>query len=217
MPEWGDIVKARLGSLGLGAPCEEEIAAELAGHLEDVYEVSCRVGRSGDSALRRTLAEVPDWTAFSKQVRSAKLEADHFRTRLHTLWFPGVATGTLAGLVLAALQRTGFEPVIVMNNMESPLLVYGPWLLVLPLIGGMGAYISRRFGGGWTTRILVALSPVLLMAAMMHLSLFLWLFIDRAEVTRSLHIWASMVLNWVFLPGIALLLGAMPFLLDRRP
>ena len=49
MPDFEDLVRRQLGSLGLPPYCEREVVAELAAHLEDHYERKLAEG-SGDSA-----------------------------------------------------------------------------------------------------------------------------------------------------------------------
>ena len=38
MPEWQALVRQRLGDLGLAVPQEDAVFAELASHLEEVYD-----------------------------------------------------------------------------------------------------------------------------------------------------------------------------------
>ena len=71
MRDWSSIVRARLIALGIEAEREEEIRAELAGHLEDAYVEAIRRGCTEEDAVARALERVPDWTRLADAIRRA--------------------------------------------------------------------------------------------------------------------------------------------------
>jgi hypothetical protein len=91
--------------------------------------------------------------------------------------------------------------------------IYLPWLAILPIIGAIGAYLSRLANGNLKTRLAAASFPALVLFA---------LFCPGIAVTAvfahhlNWHVlpvaFAGMVFSWVVLPGVALTLGALPFL-----
>ena len=70
MRDWSSVVRSRLIALGIEAEREEQIRAELAGHLEDAYADAIRRGCTEEDAAARALAQVPDWTRLADAIRA---------------------------------------------------------------------------------------------------------------------------------------------------
>ena len=92
------------------------------------------------------------------------------------------------------------------------LVIYWWWLLCLPLIGAIGAYWSRRTGGKLLERVLAASFPVLGLTCVMVVAFCTGSVIDRQPLSFRLVAFVVYLLGWGILPGVALLLGALPFL-----
>lgn len=88
MPEWKALVRERMGSFGLAPVEEEAIVAELASHLEDVYEEACAQGLCKSEAIERSLAQVADWRGLSRNIQRAKCKEGMMNQRTKTLWLP---------------------------------------------------------------------------------------------------------------------------------
>jgi predicted permease len=58
MPDWNNLVRARLQPLRLRPPAELDLTVELAQHLEDYYDELCSGGASEEEAYQRTLSEL---------------------------------------------------------------------------------------------------------------------------------------------------------------
>jgi hypothetical protein len=128
--------------------------------------------------------------------------------RIATLWVPAFLSFITAMAFLTVTTFVGLQSRFVARNL-SLLVVYVPWLLLLPLCGATGAYFSRRAGGGRTARLFAGLFPVIAMTSLIGFLMFLGRF-AYAE-PRSLYFCAA-VLMGAILPGIALLSGTLPFL-----
>lgn len=206
VPDWIGFVRAKLGATGLGRERELEIVEELAGHLEDA---------AGDGV--RPEKEVEDWRALAHQIRDAV--EDSMYSRLRTFWIPGLITGVLATLALAVLQTAGLRPVVVYTGAVEPLVIYIPWLLVLPFAGAVGAYSSRRAGGNVKTRLCTAVFPCFVLMAPFCtvglVAIVVALFQGENAGRFALAI-SQFVGVWIVLPAAALLLGALPFLRPER-
>jgi hypothetical protein len=127
--------------------------------------------------------------------------------RLRVVWTPAILSTTLA-MILLELSN-GFSPTVLLRGV--PLPVNWHWLLSLPPVGALGAYLSRRAGGKVWERILVVFSPALGLCA------FALAFLLSVVAARSLAhfrpaIFAICFLSWGILPAFALLLGTLPFL-----
>jgi len=98
--------------------------------------------------------------------------------------------------------------------------VYIPWLLSLPLVGALGAFLSHRAGGARRAVFSSIVFPVV-----PYLVFFLMLF--PFALTFEKHAGRDIIFSgflvglagWVLLPGVALLAGGLPaqFFLSRRP
>jgi len=67
MPDWEKLVSDRLAQLALEERERQEVIAELAGHLEEIYEGSRGKGASHDEAIRRALQQVDDWKKLGRK------------------------------------------------------------------------------------------------------------------------------------------------------
>jgi hypothetical protein len=124
-----------------------------------------------------------------------------------------MATLLSASALLMTLQRIGLQPHLVwMGN--AAMMFYWPWLAGLPAFGALGAYLSQRVRGSVRTRLAAGLSPALVMLVTMCLILPWGLALDGFSALRLAYFGLA-VANWVAIPGLALLLGVLPFL--RQP
>ena len=226
MHDWATLVRERLGRLDLAPEQKKEIVAELAAHLDDCYEEQRGQGLSETKAMQHALDEVCGWRKLARKIQRAKREEEIMNYRTKSIWLPGLVSLTAASVSLAVFQFIGWQPRILwMKEIPVPLFVYLPWLVLLPLCGAAGAYLSRRAGGERPTRVLAGLFPSIVMLGAFCLILvvefLMSLFVDRRaiELRFLAHHFAILwllLLSWVVLPGVLLLLGALPFLRARK-
>lgn len=133
--------------------------------------------------------------------------ANPMNDRVKRLWLSVTVTWLGATLSLMVLDRAD-HPSLVLRR-PIPVWFPSPWLATLILVGAAGAYLAQRAGTPRKTRLLVATSPALLLGIVMLL-LLPWRF---AQGYRwALTFFAIDVENGAVVPGLALLLGALPFL-----
>ena len=223
MPDWKALVFERLEALGLSPTQEEEIASELAGHLEDCYE-ECRTHGVGKSeAIERSLEQVASWPNLSRKIRGAKRKEEMMNHRTRTLWLPALISLAAAMFFLMISTQIALEPRVIAERFiilhtsttstSYSFAAYLPWLILLPFCGAAGAYLSRRAGGQRPVRLLAGLFPGI---ALFGLVSFLTLI---GQIVPFQHQWSAFVTALLFLmvpPGIALFLGVMPFLKEPR-
>ena len=140
----------------------------------------------------------------------------NYRTK--GLWLPGLTTLTAAMGALAIIMghdvnRFYFEPRIYWYGSMAVVQVYVPWLAILPIIGAIGAYLSRLANGNLKTRLAAASFPALVTLALFCPGI---VFAAVTEHHSNWHVlpvaFSVMVFNWVLVPGAVLTLGALPFL-----
>src|SRR5271163_4768969 len=128
--------------------------------------------------------------------------------RTKTLWVPGLIslTGSMASMLF--LQRALPQPQMRLNHAGLPLLYQLLWLAMLPLFGAVSARLSRRAGGDRSTTLIAVLFPSIVMTP-------LWTVLATRMSHPSPRQWFGLLsgaMNWIVIPGAALLLGALPFL-----
>ena len=132
--------------------------------------------------------------------------------RLHQLWIPGFLTLVLSVVFLATLQGLGFQARAVSWSGPRTTLLYLPWLLSLPLLGALGAYLSSRAGGSRGTVLLASTFPALALTGA-FLSMFPIGFAMERIIGRRVgfSVVATTLLRdgigWLLVPGVALLAG----------
>ncbi|MFZ3243432.1 MAG: hypothetical protein WA516_02945 [Candidatus Acidiferrales bacterium] len=221
MPDWRIEASRKLDRAKFSAEERDDVSRELAGYLEDLCSESCASGADESSAIARAARELYEDARLGPKLRRARKE-NTMNDRTKRLWLPGCITFLASAGALAFLQLAGFSPYFPRawagNSSTNPLLhhslmLYLPWLCVLPFLGAAGAQWSRRVGSGPALRIAVGIFP-----AFVFLATFLvWVPLCVAMGTLPqakifLPALAGLILSWVVIPGAALLLGVLPFL-----
>jgi hypothetical protein len=210
MPDWKELVRQRMSSAGSSCDLKEEIIAELAAHLEETYAAALSQGSTEKAAVEFALQEVNDWHVLAANIRQAKSEGGIVNDRTRNLWLPGIASLLGASLLLLILQRTSYQPRLMWFG-HMAMLFYWPWLAGLPAFGALGAYLSKRAHGSKRTRLVAGLSPALVLFATFCVILPVGVAVDGFSLFRFTYFCLA-VTNWVVLPALALLLGALHFL-----
>jgi hypothetical protein len=222
MPDWQELVRQRLSGLALDAEEKNEVQVELAAHLEESYEVFCKEGLPEEEAVHRTLQQVTDWSDLQRRIFIVKRSEHPMQKRIHQLWIPGFLTMALSIVFLVTLQKLGFNARMV-SWRDSDILFYAPWLVSLPFLGALGAYISSRAGGSRGTALLASIFPALALTLTFLLMFPIDLIIEPI-IGRQVNfgIVATAILRdgigWILVPGAALLVGGVlaQLLLSRR-
>lgn len=211
-------MRERLGVLGLAASESEDVAAELASHLEEICEERRSEGLTESAAVECALNEVTDWRSLARRICIAKREGGVMNDRSRQLWLPALASLTAANLFLMALTLESLQPSLIVERSRSffpgaaLVIEYLPWLATLPLWGALGAYLSHRAGGARLTCLWAGIFPSVAM-------LGCWCFAVAMSILAQKNMFvmhhpaygAFGVIAFAFVPGVALLLGALPF------
>lgn len=211
MPDWRELVCRHLFLLPLDAAEKDEIHAELAAHLEDAYESMLRDRINDAEAAKRTLCLAKDWQDLQRKITLVRSGKDTMTNRVTQLWLPGLAMFLLSGGILALMQIFGLKPWILTKSGDLTVAVlYLWWLIVLPLVGAVGAYLSWRAGGSRRIILLSIVFPVLPFLASILVVLPVSLIFDRFiahNIAPMSLIFA--LFGWVLVPAAALLAGGL--------
>ena len=127
------------------------------------------------------------------------------------VWLPGAASGLLCfGLYVL------FTLLPVYTNADWSkhefLFISIPYLAVMPFVGALGAYLSRRMKGSVLERILSALFLVFAFVALFAARIVYGVFFEGEPYTLP-HFLAGFFVTLVFIVvgGLLLVLGAWPF------
>jgi hypothetical protein len=214
MRDWQKLVEERLSGLALEPEEKAEIIAELAAHLEDVYDAMRRQGIAEEEAAQQALSRVGNWRHLENRVFAVKRREHFMRNRVRQLWVPGFLTMILSTLFLMMLPKLGFQPRLIGSG-PNAILFYGPWLLSLLLFGALGAYVSSRAGGSRGTVVLASVFPALALTGA-FLSMFpIGFAIERiVGIQEDFGVVATALLkdgiDWIVVPGAVLLAGGLP-------
>ncbi len=223
MPDWQELVRQRLSGLALDPSEKEEVHVELAAHLEESYEALLKENVPEQAAVSAALFQVTDWQDLQRRICDAKKRGHIMKKRLHQLWIPGFLTMGLSIVFLVTLQKLGFNARIV-SWRDSDIFFYAPWLVSLPFLGALGAYISSRAGGSRGTALLASIFPALALTLTFLLMFPIDMIIEPIIGRQAdFKIVAAALLKdgigWMLFPGVALLAGGLlaHVLLSLRP
>lgn len=217
---WENLVRHQLATLALEPQERTEIIAELAAHLEEICEGMVRQAVPEEEAVRRIFLHAGDWRKLARGIEIAKSKEASVADRIKQFWLPGLVTFVLLGGALALLEKFGPRPWVMSLRGVLPIgLLYIPWLLLLPVVGAFGAYLSYRAGGSKRMVFASIVFPVLPFLVAIIMALPVSLFFDRllAHNIAPMSL-VMLLLGWVIIPGVALLIGGLPahFFVSRR-
>jgi len=214
--DWREEASRKLADSKLSAEEREEISRELAGHLEDLYSDARNRGLDESAAIKCAVAELHEDARLGSKLRLARQEGN-MKERIKRFWFPSSAILFASVAFLVAIQAAGLRPHFMMKG-ELPLVIYLPWLVVLPFLGAGGAYWARCQRGGQTVAAELGLLPVLklfgsfvaVFVASSLVALPVCVALGALTPDAKFFIVATgAVLSWVVIPGAALLLGVL--------
>lgn len=213
MPDWKQIVRDRLNSMG--RDLDESVVSELAVHLEEAYDTACLRGVPEVLALEQALEEGKDWRILARNIQRATSKEDCMNYRTKSLWLPALITLLGAILSLVFFQHLGVRPYQLWFG-KAALPLDWAWLVSLPIFGALGAHLSGRAYAPVTARLAAGLAPAIVMLMAMGVILPWGLAIDGIHFIQLVSFGLGLI-NGVVIPALALSVGAVPFLYKARP
>jgi hypothetical protein len=190
------------------------VVKELAQHLEEGYDTARARGVAESAAVEVAMQDVEDWRVLSADIHRATSQEGLVNNRTRSLWLPSLANFTAASLFLLALTQMSMQPQnLIRLTSGFAGTLYAAWLLSNVLCGALGAFLSRRAGGSITARIVAGMFPAIVLFGLWALVIPVSALVqNNAFVLRHPLYYAAGLFVWVVPPGMALLLGAAPFL-----
>jgi hypothetical protein len=221
MPDWKNEASRRLEHAKFSASERDDVSRELAGYLDDLCNEARGRGLDESAGIQCALNELHEDARLGPKLRRARQE-NNMNDRTKRLWLPGCIILLASALALVLFNFAGFSPyfprawagnVGAEPFLHDSLMIYVPWLCVLPFLGAAGAYWSRRTGSGPALRIAVGIFPAFVFLATFLVWVPICVAIDALPQAKIfLPALAGLILSWVVIPGVALLLGVLPFL-----
>jgi hypothetical protein len=215
MRDWETQVRDNLAGMNLEADARGEVVAELAAHLAETCEELRKQGMTEEEATQRTLSQVKDWEKLGRLIQTARTEENIMTNRVKQFWFPALVTLLLSMGLLMLIQVFGPSPWTVSRKsgwtFVAPVaVIYLPWLLSLPAIGALGAYLSSRAGGSRRAVFSAIVFPVLPYLAFFVVALpVIAIFNDYLAHHFMFSALLLGLFAWVLVPGAALLTGGL--------
>ena len=217
MHDWQQLVRTKLAGLALEREDAARVTEELAAHLEDNYQSLLRAGLSEQESARRALTSVDGWQELKRKIESSRKKELPMPKRVAQFWFPAFVTLSLSMVLLAVLEIFGPKPWVAPMpggprlRMAPLAVVYVSWLVFLPFIGALGAYLSCRSGGRSNIVFSSIVFPVFPYVVFFAIGLPLALILDD-HVAHNITVPAFFVglSAWVIFPAMALLAGGLP-------
>jgi hypothetical protein len=127
------------------------------------------------------------------------------------VWLPGAACCLLLFGLIFMFSLLTVDTYFDSSNHRF-LFISIPYLVIMPLVGALGAYLSRQLKGSVVERILSALFPVFTFAGLFAVRIVYGLLFEHEPYTLP-HFLSGLSLTLIFISvdGLCLVLGAWPF------
>lgn len=227
MRDWQMEVGDRMGGLKLCTEARGEVVRELASHFEEIYDDARERGAGEQQAREQALGEVRDWKRLAREVQQQKetlMTTTPFRKKVV---FPGMLALICSGIALwvtSALHHSGAQYVFRPVDPSHYFTFNLPWLIALPVVGSIGAWMSWRNGGNAAQRFMAGIFPTVTFAWVPLWGVVvavIWIVLsnvapqrvgDHAGVAEWTTRIAAFFVPWVLAPAISMAIGALPFL-----
>ena len=216
MRDWYIEASRKLEDSKFSTAEREEISRELAGYLDELCSDARHRGLDESVAIQCALDELYQDARLGTKLRRARKE-NIMNDRTKGFWLPGLLSLVGSIVFFAIFEIAGLHPYRVGDFSSAVnhfrVTIFLPWLCILPFLGAASAYFSRRAGSGRTLRVVAGLLPVLGFLTGFVLVIPLVFAVNGMPgINAILPAVAAGTLSMVVLPGIALLLGVVPFL-----
>ena len=134
--------------------------------------------------------------------------------RVRKLWAPVLSTSLVSLAVhFVALRAPQLPPWVFFTRNGLSIVLAPLWMLALPFIGALGAWLSLRAGGNTRDRLLSALGSAWLNGGILTLGVPLSMIIEpHFSLSVKLTAYIMYMVAWCLVPAVLLALGAVPWM-----
>ncbi|HSS96797.1 MAG TPA: hypothetical protein VLK33_07200 [Terriglobales bacterium] len=208
MHDWSKLIRERLGPMNLPKQIQDEVVSELASHLQDVYEDKIVAGNTESSALEFALGQVDHWRPLAKEIERTR--GGIMNNRSKQFWLPALLSLSASMIWLMFIELTAEKLHMPWRYSNVAFMPYVLWIVSLPLIGGLTAYLAYRAGSTRRACFSAVTFPCMVMFVMWLVLVGYLLMRKTPQPIHALSISYGLFF-WVLLPAGALLLGTWPF------
>src|SRR5947207_13624454 len=100
------------------------------------------------ASIRSTLSLAEDWNDLRRKIHWARKGKETMTDRMKQLWLPGIMAFALSTGMFVLIQTYGL--ILWVGSWRAVLpfgKLYIAWLLLVPIVGSMGVYVSRLVRG----------------------------------------------------------------------
>ena len=147
MPDWSRLISERMGVLALSGAVRDEVVAELATHLEELYQACRARGASESQAIEIALSQATDWQELGREISDIKNEEAGMNDRSKQLLVAGLGDADGVDGLAHDASASKLESWKQLVSRKPTADGVSDWLITQPVFGAAGAYLSRRNGG----------------------------------------------------------------------
>jgi hypothetical protein len=134
-PDWKQLIRERIASAEPGNDIPLEVVAELATHLEEIYDDARAKSPTADAAITVTLQEVRDWHVLAADIRGARSKENLMNQRTKKLWLPGLASLVINAVLIVVFERVHAGQ-LALRLVHFAMMVQLGWLTAMIVAGG---------------------------------------------------------------------------------
>jgi hypothetical protein len=162
-----------------------------------------------------------------RKIQIVRTKENTMNPRTARFWLPSLVTLMVSMLLLPLLERLGIKPQFL--SLRHPgsdhgtylFTMYTVWLMMLPLVGALGAYLSKRAGGTRQAMMLSALFPAMVFFAVLLVVIAFGTFLEHGLQAGAGDLFDDFISEpfgrlgvlvcWGLVPGVFLLMGVLGF------
>ena len=193
---------------------EQENCRELADHLADLYEEALSLGQSPEVATEAVLSQLHQKRRLRRNIRRA--QGGTMSGIFKRMWLPGVLMVLAVRAVAIPMEYLGFRPQMYVVWHHAFFVTY--WYLMPGFFfaAALGAWYSRHQGGSVRERLVAGTFYALATICAITVPLFIEYAMEpQVSWQIKLESFVMIVFSHVVIPGIAMLLGTLPFLFSK--
>ena len=209
MVDWNKYVGERLCGLQVHGSRKREIIEELASHYRELQSAILMTGSTEYESLQQMGLDQTDWRQLVLDIQQAEDDMNH---RTKAVLIPGTINFLIYSLSSSALFLLSQRPTIHWAVLGALFMYHYQLVIILPLVGALGAFLSRKNDGTLRENLFAGVFPAFIMFCVMVFVLLPAIGFDHLLQSPLQFYWRVLggFTYVAFLPALLLLIGALP-------